>query len=358
MSDIEVRPSSVEGLGIFARRAFAAGDRIARVNVVREITPEAPIRADLGERIEHCAYPDGRVVLIGFPERHVNHSCDPNAYELYERDGACLVARRDIMPGSEITIDYNVNITNGTAWPCRCGARRCRGEVAGDFFALPPEWQREYRPLLAEWFLRRHRSRIEAEQASTDDRSNGWEAVAKEFMETRARASVGAATVQAWARSLPRGGSVLDLGCGSGVPISEVLIDQGLAVCGIDASPTLAEAFRRRFPNAPIACEAVEESAFFRRTFDGAVAWGLMFLLPPATQRDVIVRVARVLNSGGRFLFTAPAQACSWTDQSTGRTSISLGADAYTAALAEAGLSTCGEYVDEGENHYYDAVKP
>jgi len=25
---------------------------------------------------------------------------------------------------------------------------------------LPPDWQREYRPLLAEWFVRRHRDRL------------------------------------------------------------------------------------------------------------------------------------------------------------------------------------------------------
>jgi SET domain-containing protein len=160
MSDIEVRPSPIEGLGIFALRAFRAGERITRVNIVREITPEAPIRADLGERIDHCAYPDGKVVLIAFPERHVNHSCDPDAYECFEGHASYLVARRDIARDDEITIDYNINITQGTAWPCHCGAGRCGGQVAGDFFRLPEEQQREYRPLLAGWFIRRHGNRI------------------------------------------------------------------------------------------------------------------------------------------------------------------------------------------------------
>jgi hypothetical protein len=161
MSDIDVRPSSIEGLGIFATRPFHARDRITRVNVVREITPEAPIREDRGERIDHCSYPDGRIVLVAFPERHVNHSCDPNAYEHFDGD-SYLVARRTIATGDEITIDYNINITNGTAWACHCGAKRCRGEVAGDFFHLPFEWQQEYRALLADWFVRRNRSLVEA----------------------------------------------------------------------------------------------------------------------------------------------------------------------------------------------------
>lgn len=162
MNNMEVGGSSIEGLGIFAARPFRAGERIARLNVVREITAEAPIREDLGERIDHCSYPDGKTVLIAFPERHVNHSCDPNAFEQFEGEASYLVTRRGIMKGEEVTLDYNINITNGTAWPCRCGAQRCRGEVVGDFFRLPLEWQREYRPLLAEWFVRRNRYRIEA----------------------------------------------------------------------------------------------------------------------------------------------------------------------------------------------------
>ncbi len=64
--------------------------------------------------------------------------------------------------GAEITCDYNINIANGTAWPCRCGSNRCQGMVVGDFFLLPKERQRAYRPLLAAWFVGRHRERIEA----------------------------------------------------------------------------------------------------------------------------------------------------------------------------------------------------
>lgn len=160
MTAIEVKPSPIEGLGIFATRTFEAGERIKSVSVVREVTPESPIREELGERVDHCSYPDGRVVLWNFPDRHVNHSCDPNAYELFDEGASYFVARRKIAVGEEITFDYNINIVNGTAWPCRCSALRCLHQVMGDFFLLPEQWQREYRPLLAEWFVRRHEERI------------------------------------------------------------------------------------------------------------------------------------------------------------------------------------------------------
>lgn len=162
LADITVRPSQIEGLGIFAARDFQPGEPIANIAIVREITPDAPLREDLGERADYCAYPDGKIVLIAPPERHVNHCCDPNAYERFDGATSCLVARRRIVADEEITIDYNINITDGTAWPCRCGAARCTGEVVGDFFRLPPERQREYQPLLADWFVRRHHARLQA----------------------------------------------------------------------------------------------------------------------------------------------------------------------------------------------------
>lgn len=191
-----------------------------------------------------------------------------------------------------------------------------------------------------------------------DDPSNGYEAVASEFMERRESASVGVATVRRWARSLPSGASILDVGCGHGVPISMTLIDDGFAVYGVDASPSLTAAFHRRFPHAHVACESVEESRFFDRTFDGIIAVGLMFLLPAEVQRVVIRKVARALTLGGRFLFSCPAQTRTWTDVLTGRQSLSLGVEEYEALLSAAGLAAVGEYVDEGDNHYYDACKP
>ena len=162
MRDVESHRSGIEGLGIFAGRAFRAGECIHRIQVVREVTAAAPLREDLDERPEHCAYPNGRTVLYGPPDRYTNHSCDPNAFERHEADATYLVARRDIAAGDEITCDYNINIVHGTAWPCRCGAARCGGEVVGDFFLLPVARQREYRPLLAPWFVEAHGEQLKA----------------------------------------------------------------------------------------------------------------------------------------------------------------------------------------------------
>ena len=131
----------------------------------------------------------------------------------------------------------------------------------------------------------------------------------------------------------------------------------GFQVFGVDASPSLVEAFRLRFPEAAVACEAVEGSAFFDRTFPGIVAIGLLFLLPADTQRDLIRRLGSVLSPGGQLLFTSPAQGCTWRDITTGRQSLSLGFDEYRVLLSETGLTMMRTYLDEGENHYYAAAR-
>jgi SAM-dependent methyltransferase len=191
----------------------------------------------------------------------------------------------------------------------------------------------------------------------TNDSSSGYDEVAAELIAARERSNIGVPMVRAWARALPKGGAILDLGCGSGVPISRALAQDGFVVYGVDASPRLVAAFRERLPGARVACEAVQDSRLFGRSFDGIVAIGLLFLLPPEAQLDLIRRVGRVLERGGRFLFTAPAQPCRWIDALTGRESLSLGAEAYVQALAGAGFQLVGKHVDEGQNYCYDGCK-
>ena len=189
------------------------------------------------------------------------------------------------------------------------------------------------------------------------DRSNGYESIADEFATLRRESGIGVGTIQSWAKQLPRGASVLDLGCGSGVPIASDLAKLGFFVAGIDASPTLIAEFHRQLPNALWACEAVEDSAFFERKFDGILAIGLIFLLSEDLQRAVITKVGNALEMDGKFLFTAPYHRCEWVDLLTGQKSLSLGTEEYALALKRAGLTLTESYVDEGENHYFSSRK-
>jgi SAM-dependent methyltransferase len=193
-----------------------------------------------------------------------------------------------------------------------------------------------------------------------EDRSNGYEGIAAEFLAGRGSprsSGIGARDVRAWAGRLPPGATVLELGCGTGWPITRELVEEGLEVHAVDASPTLVAAFKRNFPGVHVVCEPAESDAPFDRQFDAVLAWGLLFLLSPDDQRTVLARVAEALRPGGRLLFTAPPEPITWNDAMTGLPSQSLGRSEYIRILHAAGLTVEMEYEDVGENHYYDAFK-
>lgn len=167
----------------------------------------------------------------------------------------------------------------------------------------------------------------------------------------------GVHAVQGWARALPRGCRVIDLGCGSGIPITSLLVDQGLEVFGVDAAPALVSAFQQNLPDTPIFCADALQFRWSARAFDALLAWGLIFLLKAEDQRRLIDRFVELLAPEGRLLFTAPAQPAVWKDAITGRESVSLGAEIYRDLLASVGIRLEREYEDGSENHYFEGRK-
>lgn len=70
----------------------------------------------------------------------------------------------------------------------------------------------------------------------TTDHTAGGDAVADQFVAIRSED--GAALDRFWARDCrPASAAILDIGCGSGVPIAQALVSDGFMVWGVDASP-------------------------------------------------------------------------------------------------------------------------
>jgi len=119
--DIEIKQSAIAGRGVFARRQFKQGDTVLRWDVSHKIRRDRI--ASLSAEEQHFLNPfdDTFFVLLGEPERCVNHSCANNTRVEHFSD----VAVRDILPGEEITSDYR---SGGAVvdFVCRCGAPNCR----------------------------------------------------------------------------------------------------------------------------------------------------------------------------------------------------------------------------------------
>ena len=106
---------------------------------------------------------------------------------------------------------------------------------------------------------------------------------------------------------VPAGGSILDVGCGAGLPISGYLIGQGRAVTGVDSSEPLLDLCRRRFPrNAWIAADM--RTLDLGRRFDGVIAWDSFFHLSPEDQERMFPVFARHAADGAALMFTGGPQ--------------------------------------------------
>jgi uncharacterized protein len=134
--NLEIRPSSIEGSGLFAVRPIDEGE-ICAVLGGQVMTDEhfAEFCAER-DRWSAAAIEEGLNLVQGDddPIARGNHSCDPN---LWMTDAITVVERRRIEPGHEATIDYAL-LTVDDKWTmaCRCGSPLCRGVVTGS------DWQR------------------------------------------------------------------------------------------------------------------------------------------------------------------------------------------------------------------------
>jgi SAM-dependent methyltransferase len=187
--------------------------------------------------------------------------------------------------------------------------------------------------------------------------ASAYEKHALRFLDLREQGSTGAGIVAQWARELPAGTDVIEIACGGGYPVSRVLVETGLNLWAIDASLTLLDRFRSRFPGVPTQCSLALESNYFDRKFGAAIAIGLLFLLEESEQVALLHRVSEVLLPDGRFLFTAPIEIGKWRDTDTGAECRSLGRARYVGILESAGFCVIDTHVDEGKNNHYDVRK-
>ena len=83
---------------------------------------------------------------------------------------------------------------------------------------------------------------------------------------------------------LPHGSSVLDLGCGPGVPVARHMAAQGLKITGVDSSPTFIALCRERLPDHDWILADMRTLSLGRK-FNGILAWDSFFHLKPDDQR-------------------------------------------------------------------------
>ena len=110
---VEVRPSPIQGVGIFAVEPIPAGTLVSRWTpmVDREFMDcELDWEPGLREFVERYGWRERRSLLWRVTIDHAkftNHSKAPNLRHVEDAAGDSMVAARDIAAGEEITEDYS-----------------------------------------------------------------------------------------------------------------------------------------------------------------------------------------------------------------------------------------------------------
>jgi hypothetical protein len=147
--EVEIGPSSIAQLGLFARAAIAPGTIVSRMGgrlvtgtELQQIFIETAQRPDHPYVDTITVEEDLHLVLPpGQPNHYGNHSCDPN---LWWADAYTLVAPRPIEAGEEVTSDYATSTgVADFAMACSCGSSLCRGVITGQDWRRP-ELQARY----------------------------------------------------------------------------------------------------------------------------------------------------------------------------------------------------------------------
>jgi ubiquinone/menaquinone biosynthesis C-methylase UbiE len=97
--------------------------------------------------------------------------------------------------------------------------------------------------------------------------------------------------------------SVLELGCGPGVPVLNMLVDHGAQVTANDISAKQIEMAKARCPHANFVAGNMATLTFEAESFHGALSFYTLFHLPRPQLKDLLAKIYRWIKPGGLFVF-------------------------------------------------------
>ncbi len=128
-----------------------------------------------------------------------------------------------------------------------------------------------------------------------------YDACAAAYDESR-RAEPGS-EIQGLSDRLNDGDSVLDIGCGAGVPIAKSLAAR-YRVTGVDVSPEMIQRAQQHVPAGNLKCADIMSIQMPPASFDAVIAFYAVFHIPREEHPDLFRRIHRWLKPGGYLLCT------------------------------------------------------
>lgn len=154
---------------------------------------------------------------------------------------------------------------------------------------------------------------------------------------------------------LPKQSTILDLGCGAGVPVDDLLLKAGHHVIGIDISREQIKLARKHCPAGEYLVRDIADLHQGEYQVEGVVAMYSMFHLSRSKQGAVVKTIASFLSASGMFLVTMGDRAFEGEHTLYGAKlwSSQYGTEKNREIITEAGFDIVSESIDTsgGERH-------
>lgn len=131
-----------------------------------------------------------------------------------------------------------------------------------------------------------------------------YDRYASQWAEDRGRVLIEQQWLHRFTALLSQGGTVLDIGCGTGAPIASYLIGRGYQLTGVDSSPAMIAICKQHYPHQRW-IPADMRSLAMGETFDGLLAWDSFFHLTPDDQRVMFSVFKAHAHAGSALIFTS-----------------------------------------------------
>jgi ubiquinone/menaquinone biosynthesis C-methylase UbiE len=132
----------------------------------------------------------------------------------------------------------------------------------------------------------------------------GYSKIAKAYHKQRGRYE-SKVLLAKFSKLLPTGSTVIDLGCGAGVPVAKFLVNKKYDITGIDFAEGMVRLAKKNVPKAKFIRMDITKMKFKPNSFDGAVSFYTLIHIPREKHAGIYKKLHRIIKPDGIALLNA-----------------------------------------------------